>query len=120
MVWCDLVDDTWGTPNIWITEDLDQDPDDMAPASIRVVWKAVRSNCGSVRVTAISVDRIQDAAKSGRSHAIPDSVPEEHLEELKGQMHLRLAQEFERDQEVNFRGFDEVLNVNITDEGDQR
>lgn len=119
MVFCDHVIDTAGSPDIWITEDLDQDPEDMAPASIRVVWQANRWNVATVMVDAVSVDRIQDGCKAGQTPAIPDSVPDDHLEEMKAQIHLHLAhemREYGRDQEVKFRKFDEVLNVEFSEE----
>jgi hypothetical protein len=120
MVFSDHVIDTAGSPDVWITEDLDQDPEgNTAPLSIRVVWKVSRWNCGLLMVDVEAVDRIQDGAASGRSHSIPDSVPEDHLEEMKAQIHLHLASEYSRDQRVRFRQFDETLEVDIPGEGDQ-
>lgn len=106
MVFADQVIDTSGSPSVWITEDLDQDPEDMAAASIRVVWKQIRCNARLVRVVAVAVDRIQDGARSGRTHAIPDSVPEDHLQEMRTQVQLDLLDGSSTETRLVFPQFD--------------
>lgn len=106
MVFADKVMDSSGSPTVWITEDLDQDPEDHAPASIRVVWKVIRVNCMMVQVKAEAVHRIFDGCKNGRSHAIPDSVPEDHLEELRMKIQLDMLDTVSRETTVVFPQFD--------------
>lgn len=106
MVFADKVIDSSGSPDVWITEDLNQDPDDRAAESIRVVWKQIRMNMGLVRVVAVAVDRIQDGCNSGRSHNIPESVPENHTEALDTQVQLDLLDQYSRDQRMVFPQFD--------------
>jgi len=81
-------------------------------ATIRVVWKQIRMNMGLVRVVAVSVDRIQDGCKSGRSHNIPESVPEDHTEALDTQVQLDLLDRYTREQRMVFPQFDLERNVN--------
>lgn len=106
MVWSDKVIERPGDPTIWITEDLDSDPPDRAAESIRVVWKVIRYNMGNVRVVAKAVHRIQDGAKSGRTHNIPDSVPEDHVEEMRMQTQIDLLQNYSSEQQIHFPQFD--------------
>jgi len=121
MVFTDLVIEGSGSPDVWITEDLDKDPEgDRTAESIRVVWKQIRCNARLVRVKAVAVDRIQDGAKSGRTHAIPDSVPEDHLEELRMKIQLDMLDAASRETTVVFPQFDIEHTVDPTpvQEGD--
>jgi hypothetical protein len=111
MVFADKVIEKSGSPDVWITEDLNQDPEDRAAESIRVVWKQIRHNMGLIRVAAVAVDRIQDGCKSGRSHNIPESVPEDHIEALDTQVQLDLLDRYTREQRMVFPQFDLERNV---------
>lgn len=106
MVFTDKVIEGSGSPDVWITEDLDSDPEDRSAESIRVVWKQIRNNIRLVRVVAVAVDRIQDGAKSGRTHAIPDSVPEDHIEEMRMQVQLDLIDNSSTETRLVFPQFD--------------
>ena len=112
MVFADKVIEGSGSPDVWITEDLDQDPDDRAAESIRVVWKQIRCNIRLVRFVATSVDRIQDGCKSGRTHAIPESVPEDHIEEMRMQAQLDLLDTSSSETRLVFPQFDIEHTVN--------
>jgi hypothetical protein len=111
MVFADKVIDKSGSPDVWITEDLNQDPDDRAAESIRVVWKQIRMNFCLVRVVAVAVDRIQDGCKSGRTHNIPESVPEDHIDDLDMQVQLDLIDTNDTETRLVFPQFDIERNV---------
>lgn len=105
MVFSHKVMDISGSPTIWITEDLDQDPEDHAPVTYRITWKVVRMNMGLVHVVAQHYARIFDGCANAYSTNVAEHVPEEHLEEMRMQMQLDLAGR-KHDQRIRFPQFD--------------
>lgn len=115
MAFADKVSDYPADPTVWITEDLNDDPDEeLAPYSIRVVWYVHRRNARRVIVQAKSVDRIQDGAKSGRSHNIPDSVPREHFRDMIRKVQIDILKNKSTEQVIQFPQWDEEITVDPT------
>lgn len=113
MVFSHKVMDRSGEPTVWITEDLDQDPEDHAPVTYRITWKVVRMNCGLIHVKAQHYARIFDGCANAYSRNVEEHVPEDHLEEMRIQIQLDLL-DGSREQKVRFPQFDIIHTVDPT------
>lgn len=113
MVFTHLVADRSGNPRMFITEDLDSDPEDRGPQSIRVTWKLIRYNARSARCVAVHQARIQDGAAGGHERNVEDHVPEDHLEEMLREVQMYyLDTGITKPVDVEFPQFDRTVQAN--------
>lgn len=113
MVFTHLVADRSGNPRMFITEDLDADPDDRSAQAIRVTWKLIRYNITSARCVAVHQARIQDGASGAYERNLEDHVPEEHLKEMLREVQMYyLDAGITKSVDVDFPQFDESVQAN--------
>ena len=113
MVFTHLVADRSGDPRIFITEDLDAEPEDRSAQAIRITWKLIRYNALSARCVAVHYARIQDGASGAYERNLEDHVPEEHLNEMLREVQMYyLDAGITKPVDVEFPQFEQEVQAN--------